>query len=95
MTDTDDVNWTAVGYVEASDHRQRVVAALDDGPATPTTVAERTDLPLSNVSRALHDLRDHEAVELLVPEDTHKGRIYGLTDTGEHAADRASGVLDA
>ena len=92
MSETADVDWKAVGYVAASDHRTRVVDALADGPGTPTKLADRSGLPITHVSRALGDLRDVDVVELLVPEDTHKGRIYGLTDTGERAADRAEEV---
>jgi len=85
-------DWETVSVIVQSDHRTRIVDALADGPSTPTTLADRSDLPLTHVSRALGDLRDADIVELLVPEDTHKGRIYGLTDTGEAAADRAQEV---
>lgn len=84
--DTDDIDWDTVGFVRASDYRTRVLDALTDGPATPTTVGERTDLELTHVSRTITELRDHELAELLVPEERTKGRIYGLTDAGQTVA---------
>lgn len=80
--DTNYVDWDTVGFVRASDYRTRVLGALTDGPATPTTVGERTDLELTHVSRTITEPREHELAELLVPEELTTGRIYGLTDKG-------------
>ena len=84
--DTKDIDWDTVGFVRASDYRTRVLDALTDGPATPTTVGERTGLELTHVSRTITELREHDLAELLVPEERTKGRIYGLTDAGETVA---------
>lgn len=82
--DADSVDWDVLGFVVASDYRRAVVNALDDaGPATPTTLGERTDLKITHVSRTLTELRERGVVELLVSEDRSKGRIYGLTDNGQ------------
>ncbi|MXR20334.1 MarR family winged helix-turn-helix transcriptional regulator [Halobacterium bonnevillei] len=92
-TDSNGVDWDALGYVAASDYRCAVVAALDvDGPATPTTIGDRTDLEITHVSRTLTELRDRDVVELLVPEERKKGRIYGLTDGGQRLADETDEV---
>jgi len=79
-------DWAAIGYVTASDYRTRIVDALTDGPATPSTLATRTELHVSHVSRTLTELQDEDLVELLVPEDQKKGRYYGLTEAGEDVA---------
>jgi len=92
MKEVEDSDWMLIGYITASDYRSRVLDALNESPATPTTIGDRTGLELTHVSRTLSELRERDIVELLVPEDTHKGRIYGLTDTGEAAADRAQEV---
>jgi len=84
--DTEEVDWTTVGFVRASDYRTRVLHSFDDGPATPTELGERADLEITHISRTLSELQDHNLAELLVPEDTHKGRIYGLTEFGETIA---------
>jgi len=78
MTD----EWDVVGYVISSTHRTRVLGRLADGPATPTQIAENVDLSVTHVSRALRSLRDRELVELLVPEERQKGRVYGITTAG-------------
>lgn len=81
-----------LGLIAASDYRQSVVNRLADGAATPSTIAESTDIKIAHVSRALSTLRDAGAVELLVPEERKKGRVYGLTDAGEQVAERFSEV---
>jgi len=85
--DADGVDWDVLGFVVASDYRRAVINALnDDGPATPTTLGERTGLEITHVSRTLTELRERDVVELLVPEERSKGRFYGLTDAGENVA---------
>lgn len=75
-------DWDVVGYVISSDHRTAVLGRLTEGPATPTQIADSVDLSVSHVSRALRSLRDHGLVELLVPEERRKGRVYGVTSEG-------------
>lgn len=80
--------WEEIGYVISSQYRVAVLRRLADGPATPSQIAEDTELSISHISRALHGLRDRDLVELLVPEERKKGRIYGLTDAGGDIWDR-------
>jgi len=75
-------DWDVVGYVISSDHRTVVLRRLADGPATPTQIASDVDLSVTHVSRALRSLRDRDLVELLVPEERRKGRVYGITTEG-------------
>lgn len=83
MPDTD---WDAVSYVIASDYRTKIMVALLSGAKTPTELVDATELDMTYVSRTLRDLKDKDLVELLVPEETNKGRLYGLTDGGEEIA---------
>lgn len=76
-------DWEVIGYVISSTYRQRVLTTLEESPATPSTIAEETDIAMAHVSAALTDLQEHDLVELLVPESRRKGRVYGLTDRGE------------
>ena len=76
-------DWDVIGYVISSDHRVVVLGRLAEGPATPTRIAEDVELSVSHVSRALGSLRQKELVELLVPEERRKGRVYGITSDGE------------
>lgn len=75
-------NWDVVGHVISSEHRTLVLGRLDEGPATPTQIAKDVDIASTHVSRALKSLREHDLVELLVPEDRRKGRVYGITTKG-------------
>ena len=71
------------GYVKGSKHRVAVLRRLAQSPAIPKEIKNDTDRPYSRVSDAVDDLRDHGLVELLVPEEQTKGRLYALTDRGE------------
>lgn len=91
MTDAGEV----LHIVAGSSHRRSVAEGLrDGGPSTPSTLAERLDggMDVTHVSRALGDLRDVGAVELLVPDEKRKGRVYAVTDAGRRALDRLNGV---
>ena len=75
--------WDDVSYVISSRYRIATLRRLSDGPATPSRIADDTDMSAAHVSRALQELRDHELVDLLVSEDRKKGRVYGVTEQGE------------
>ncbi|WP_246279857.1 winged helix-turn-helix domain-containing protein [Natronomonas salina] len=78
---TDD--WNLIGFVIASRYRKLVIQELSDHPSTPSQITERTDATMASISHALSQLREKDCIELLVDEDRRKGRVYGLTDTGE------------
>jgi DNA-binding MarR family transcriptional regulator len=78
-------DWDEVGYVISSDHRTLVLGRLAEGPATPTQIASDVELSVTHVSRALKSLRERDLVELLVPEERRKGRVYGITEQGQEA----------
>lgn len=76
-------DWDDIGYVVSSKYRTAVLRELSSGPATPTTIADEAGLGITHISRALGRLQDRDVVELVVPEDQHKGRLYDLTEQGE------------
>ncbi|WP_254270987.1 winged helix-turn-helix domain-containing protein [Haloarcula marina] len=80
MTNSDP--WDKVSYVISSRYRIATLQRLSEGPATPSLIADETDLSIAHVSRALQELRDNDLVRLLVSEDRRKGRVYGITDAG-------------
>ena len=80
--------WSAAAFVGASKHRQAVLAALASSPSKPSAIAADSGLLMSDVSRALTQLREHDMVQLIVDEDTTKGRYYAITDAGESALER-------
>jgi hypothetical protein len=79
----DEINWNVISYVISSHYRLAVLERLSEGPATPTRIASDTEQHVAHISRALQRLRERDQVDLLVPEDRTKGRVYGLTDEGE------------
>jgi DNA-binding MarR family transcriptional regulator len=96
VTDPDTDTWDDVGFVTSSRYRVNVFEVLKtDSPATPSTIADEQDIAITHVSRSLGELREKDLVELLVPEERHKGRYYGLTERGEAALERYSNQLAA
>lgn len=79
--------WNDIGYVVSSKYRIAALRQLTDGPCTPTTISREEELQISHISRALKGLRENGLVELLVPEERKKGRIYSATEDGEEIWD--------
>jgi DNA-binding MarR family transcriptional regulator len=78
-------DYEAASAITSSVYRQATMTVLSAGAATPAQIAAATDHGISHISRALSDLRERTLVELVVPEETKKGRLYALTDEGETA----------
>lgn len=87
-----EADWDAVSFIVASNYRVAVYQNLADGPAIPSKIAEETGVTIAHVSRALNTLRDKGLVELLVPEDRRKGRVYGMTDQGSQIVEKVDEV---
>jgi DNA-binding MarR family transcriptional regulator len=84
MTGNDTANdkWDDASFVISSTYREGALTRLAASPATPSQIAADRQMDISHASRALGELRERGLVELLVPEERKKGRIYGLTDRG-------------
>lgn len=80
-----DADWELVGFVAASTYRHQVLQRLAKGRKRTTDIAREEEINASHVSRALGELRDRDLVELCVPEETEKGRVYGITEEGRAA----------
>lgn len=80
-TDTDDT-WDTVGFIISSRYRILSLERLSESPAPPSQIAEDADVGIAHVSRALQDLKEKGLIDLLVPEERKKGRVYGITDEG-------------
>jgi DNA-binding MarR family transcriptional regulator len=74
--------WDDVSFVISSTYRDAVLTRLAASPTTPSQIAADRQMDISHASRALGELRERGLVELLVPEERKKSRIYGLTDRG-------------
>ena len=84
MTGNDTANdeWNDASFVISSTYREDALTRLAASPATPSQIAADKQMDISHASRALSELSDRALVELLVPEERQKGRIYGITDRG-------------
>jgi DNA-binding MarR family transcriptional regulator len=60
-----------------------VLEQLAQAPEIPSRINADEHVLIEHVSRALRELCDQELVELLVPDDQEKHRLYGLTEQGE------------
>jgi DNA-binding transcriptional ArsR family regulator len=79
---TADDEWDDASFVISSSYREDALTRLAASPATPSQIATDRNMDISHASRALGELRERGLVELLVPEERQKGRIYGSTDRG-------------
>lgn len=84
-------------YVVRSPNRTIVLRRLNEGAAIPAQIREDTGLEYSRISEATNDLRDQELIDLLVDDDTKRGRLYAITDRGEHTLNfmQENGMLDS
>ncbi len=84
-------------FVVRSPHRKTVLRRLNEGNAIPSQIRDDTGLEYSRITEALNPLEERGLVELLVPEDTKRGRLYALTERGEDTWDymEENGMVDA
>ncbi|MDZ5810471.1 winged helix-turn-helix domain-containing protein [Halorubrum sp. AD140] len=83
MADHSDIE-DVESYILSSTYRSHVLEHLAETVrATPKEIADSVDIRRPHVSRALSELREHDVVELRVPEGRTVGRYYGLTDRGK------------
>jgi DNA-binding transcriptional ArsR family regulator len=83
---TSDDEWNNASFVISSTYREDALIRLAASPATPSQIAADSGMDISHTSRALGELRERGLVELLVPDERKKGRIYGITDRGSDIA---------
>lgn len=72
-------------FIARSPNRTKVVKRLTKGTAMPTQIRDSTGQEFSRITEAANSLRDRELIELVVEEDTKRGRLYTLTEKGEDA----------
>ncbi len=75
-----------MGFVRASLYRMAVVAALLDWPKTTGQLADACGISPAHTSRAIRELSDRGLVACLTPDRRGRGRLYGLTASGQDLA---------
>ena len=71
------------GFVIRSPNRTQVLGRLIDGNAIPAQIRDETGQEYSRITEATNSLEERGLIELLVPDDTKRGRLYGVTERGE------------
>jgi DNA-binding MarR family transcriptional regulator len=69
-------------FVVMSPHRTKVLRRLTRGNAIPAQIREDTGQEYSRISEAANSLRERSLIELVVPDDTKRGRLYSTTERG-------------
>lgn len=72
-------------FVVTSPHRTKVLRRLTRGNAIPAQIREDTGQEYSRISEAANSLRERNLIELVVPDDTKRGRLYSITERGTEA----------
>ncbi len=62
-----------------------VLRRLAEGAAIPAQIREDTGQEYSRISEAAGTLRERGLIDLVVDDDTKRGRLYSITDRGDDA----------
>lgn len=83
-------------FVVRSPHRTTVLQRLAEGAAIPAQIREDSGLEYSRITEAANRLRERDLIQLLVDEDTKRGRLYTITKQGEKVLEfmDENGMLD-
>ncbi|NIB98038.1 winged helix-turn-helix domain-containing protein [Halobacterium sp. R2-5] len=86
----------SASFVVRSPNRTMVLQRLAEGAAIPSQIREDTGQEYSRISEALNALRERDLVELVVDEDTKRGRLYAVSDHGKEVLQfmDENGMLD-
>lgn len=79
-------------FVISSRYRMEVLNQLNESPRVPSDIAEGSEFAITHVSRSLSEMRGRDLVELLVDEETTKGRVYGITSKGERTLEKCEEI---
>ena len=73
--------WEIIGFIKVSSTRYNILKTIEDDFLMPSEIAKYTGLRITQVSNALHDLKEKDLVYCL-NEDVSKGRLYRNTPLG-------------
>lgn len=79
--DGDDGTLDEAAYVMGSQYRIYVLKTLASQPTTPTQIAEKHDVAVSHVSRALTELSERDVVQS--HSSGSRTKLFSLTSHGE------------
>ena len=73
--------WALVGFIKVSPARLNCIRCIGKEYKMPTEIAKESEMRITQISNALHDLKAKEIVFCL-NEDNSKGRLYQNTELG-------------
>ena len=76
------MNWNLIGFIKASEYRQKILLELNKGYKTPKELKIKTGYYMSHISHTLKELSEKGIVVCLTPE-LYRGKIYSLTELGK------------
>lgn len=79
MKDSDDKLQNLVGFISASTHRQKILAALKEGSKTISQLSDETGMYSSHISSTLKELEGKGLVKCVTPNQ-RKGKIFVTTE---------------
>lgn len=82
MSQKDDELLKLTSYVEISKYREKTLKSIGNNVKIPTNIAKDSNIRTNHISKVLSELKSKEIVEC-INEETRKGRLYRLTDTGK------------
>lgn len=73
--------WSLIGYIKVSPARLNCIKSIGTEYKMPTEISKESKMRITQISNALHDLKEKEIVYCL-NEDNVKGRLYQNTKLG-------------
>lgn len=73
--------WSLIGYIKVSPARLNCIKIIGTEYKMPKEIAQESEMRITQISNALHDLKEKEIVFCL-NEDNIKGRLYKNTNLG-------------
>lgn len=73
--------WEIIGFIKISTIRLKTLESLGENFLMPSEIAKLTGFRTTQISNALHDLKEKKLVECM-NENATKGRIYQNTELG-------------
>lgn len=73
--------WELIGFIKVSPARYNCITCIGRNYKMPSEIAKQTNMRITQISNALHDLKDKDIV-ICLNETTIKGRLYQNTELG-------------
>lgn len=73
--------WSLIGYIKVSPARLNCIKCIASEYKMPTEIAKESNMRITQISNALHDLK-LKGIVFCLNEDNIKGRLYQNTELG-------------